>query len=170
VADLPYFRRLARYNRWANRRLYFACAELSAADWAAPRAGFFPSLQKTLNHILVGDRVWLSRFEAVELVHRRLDEVPYPEFSHLKAARETEDERIVTYTEGLDPDRLDSDLRYRNMAGEAQVTPLRWTLAHFFNHQTHHRGQAHAMLSSTQVAPPSIDLILFLREEFPALV
>jgi uncharacterized damage-inducible protein DinB len=170
VADLPYFRRLARYNRWANRRLYFACAELSPAEWAAPRAGFFPSLQKTLNHILVGDRVWLSRFEAVELAHRRLDEVPYPVFSDLRAAREAEDERIVTYTEALDPDRLDSDLRYRNMAGEGQVTPLGWTLVHFFNHQTHHRGQAHAMLSSTKLTPPSLDLILFLREELPALV
>jgi uncharacterized damage-inducible protein DinB len=170
VADLPYFRRLARYNGWANRRLYSACAELSPSEWAAPRPGFFPSLQKTLNHILVGDRVWLSRFEAVELVHRRLDELPYPVFSDLKAARETEDGRIVTYTNALDPDRLDSDLSYRNMAGEAQVTPLRWTLAHFFNHQTHHRGQAHAMLSGTRVAPPSLDLIMFLREEFPAVV
>jgi uncharacterized damage-inducible protein DinB len=165
VADLPYFRRLARYNRWANRRLYSACAELSPADWAAPRAGFFPSLQKTLNHILVGDRVWLSRFEQTELLHRRLDELPYPDFSALKAARESEDERIVTYTNGLDPDRLDSDLAYRNMAGEPQVTPLRWSLAHFFNHQAHHRGQAHAMLSSTRIAPPSLDMIMFLREE-----
>jgi uncharacterized damage-inducible protein DinB len=56
------------------------------------------------------------------------------------------------------------------MAGEPQITPLRWTLAHFFNHQTHHRGQAHAMLSSTRVAPPSLDMILFLREELPAVV
>jgi uncharacterized damage-inducible protein DinB len=165
VADLPYFRRLARYNRWANRRLYSACAELSPADWTAPRAGFFPSLQKTLNHILVGDRVWLSRFEQVEPGHRRLDEVPYPEFCALEAARAAEDERIVTYTNGLGPERLDGELVYRNMAGEAQVTPLRWTLAHFFNHQTHHRGQAHAMLSSTKLAPPSLDMIVFLREE-----
>ncbi len=165
MADLPYFRRLARYNGWANRRLYFACADLSPAAWAAPRAGFFPSLQKTLNHILVGDRAWLSRFEQVELPHRRLDEVPYPEFSALKAAREAEDERIVTYTLGLDSERLEGDLVYRNMAGEAQVTPLRWSLAHFFNHQTHHRGQAHAMLSSTDVKPPSLDMIVFLREE-----
>lgn len=165
MADLPYFRRLARYNKWANRRLYLACADFSPAEWTAPRAGFFPSLQKTLNHILVGDRVWLSRFEQVELVHRRLDELPYPEFSDLKAARETEDERIVTYTTTLDPDRLDSDLVYSNMAGEPQRTPLHWTLAHFFNHQTHHRGQAHAMLSSTAVKPPSLDMILFLREE-----
>lgn len=168
MADLPYFRRLARYNGWANRRLYSACAELSPAEWAAARAGFFPSLQKTLNHILVGDRVWLSRFEKVELVHRRLDELPYPAFSDLKPAREAEDERIVTYTNALDSAVLDCDLSYRNMAGEAQVTPLRWALAHFFNHQTHHRGQAHAMLSSTRVAPPSLDLILFLREELPA--
>ena len=168
MADLPYFRRLARYNGWANRRLYFACADFSPAEWAAPRAGFFPSLQKTLNHILVGDRVWLARFEQTEQPHRRLDELPYPEFSDLKAAREALDERIVTYTVTLDPDRLDSDLVYRNMAGEPQATPLRWTLAHFFNHQAHHRGQAHAMLSSTAVKPPSLDLILFLREELPA--
>jgi uncharacterized damage-inducible protein DinB len=56
-------------------------------------------------------------------------------------------------------------LRYRNMAGEAQETPLAWTLAHFFNHQTHHRGQVHGMLSGTPVAPPPLDLIYFLRQD-----
>ncbi|MGH6940520.1 DinB family protein [Hypericibacter sp.] len=165
MADLPYFRRLARYNGWANRRLYFACADFSPAEWAALRAGFFPSLQKTLNHILVGDRLWLARFEQAEPPYRRLDELPHPEFSELKAAREAEDERIVTYTMGLDSERLAGDLIYTNVAGEPQRTPLHWALTHFFNHQTHHRGQAHAMLSSTAVKPPSLDLILFLREE-----
>jgi uncharacterized damage-inducible protein DinB len=165
VADLSYFRRLARYNRWANRRLYSACSELTRAEWEAPRSGFFPSLQKTLNHILVADRVWMSRFENVELVHRRLDEIPFPAFADLRAAREAEDARILAFTENSAADRLASDLAYRNMAGEAKRTPFLWALAHFFNHQTHHRGQAHAMLSGTRVAPPPIDLLYFLPED-----
>ncbi|MFZ5792326.1 MAG: DinB family protein [Pseudomonadota bacterium] len=165
MADLPYFRRLARYNRWANRRLYSACSELTRAEWEAPRSGFFPSLQKTLNHILVGDRIWMSRFEGVEHGFRRLDEVPFLAFAELRRVREAEDERILVFLGNLTEDRLAEDLAYRNMAGEAKRTPFLWALAHVFNHQTHHRGQAHAMLSGTRVAPPPIDLLYFLPED-----
>ncbi len=160
-----YFHRFARYNAWANRRLYEACAALSPADYRAQRPSFFGSIHATLNHILVGDRVWMGRLESVPSGIERLDQILYDEFADLKAARESEDARILGFVSGLSDDALAGTLRYRNMAGESQETPLAWTLAHFFNHQTHHRGQVHGMLSGTPVAPPPLDLIYFLRQD-----
>ena len=160
-----YFHRFARYNAWANRRLYDACAALSPADYRARRPSFFGSINATLNHILVADRVWMARFEGVPSGIERLDQILHPEFVDLRAAREAEDARIVGFVSGIGEDALAGILRYRNMAGESQETPLAWTLAHFFNHQTHHRGQVHGLLSGTPVAPPSLDLIYFLRED-----
>lgn len=160
-----HFERFARYNRWANRRLYAAVARLDSAAFNAPRSGFFPSIAKTLNHILVGDRVWMSRFDSAPLEHKALDEIPYPEFAALDAAREAEDQRIIRYARALTEDRIVAALQFRTMAGEAKTMSLDIALAHFFNHQTHHRGQAHAMLSGTAVPPPAIDLLYFVAED-----
>ena len=160
-----HFERFARYNRWANRRLYAAVAQLDSAAFTAPRSGFFPSIAKTLNHLLVADRIWLSRFENVPLPHRSLDETVCDAFAALDAAREIEDQRILRFTRGLTAERLGETLHYRTMAGDAKATPLDVALTHVFNHQTHHRGQAHAMLSGTAVPPPSIDLLYFLPED-----
>jgi uncharacterized damage-inducible protein DinB len=158
------FRRMAGYNRWANERLYEAAGKLSPEEFAAPRSGFFPSLLKTLNHILVGDTVWMGRLEATGSSIKSLDQILHPEFAALKAARAAMDNRIAAFVDGVAPARLEEDLVYRTVAGEAMTTQVAQVLLHFFNHQTHHRGQAHAMLSSTEVAPPSLDLILFLRD------
>jgi uncharacterized damage-inducible protein DinB len=160
-----YFQRFARYNAWANRPLYDACAALSREDRRALRPSFFGSIHATLNHILVGDRVWMGRFEGVPSGVERLDQILHDEFADLKAARETEDARILGFVGGVGDDFLAGTLRYRTMAGEEQETPLAWTLAHFFNHQTHHRGQVHCMLSGTPVEPPPLDLIYFLRQD-----
>lgn len=165
MSDLPYFRRLARYNGWANRRLFEAAGKLDAAAWEAPRSGFFGSLQKTLNHILVADRIWLARFEGREHGLHALDQILHPDFPALKRAREAEDARIERHLEELPAASLGDELAYRNMAGEAKRTPRDLALAHFFNHQTHHRGQAHAMLSGTAVSPPPLDLLYFLSED-----
>jgi uncharacterized damage-inducible protein DinB len=160
-----YFHRLAGYNAWANRRLYDACAQLSVPDYRAKRSSFFGSIHATLNHILVGDRVWLSRFESRPIGIQSLDEILYDDLAALRAAREAEDVNILRYVGTLEGDLATRTLRYRNMAGEPQETPLAWTLAHVFNHQTHHRGQVHGMLSGTPIAPPPLDLIYFLRED-----
>ncbi len=160
-----YFQRLARYNAWANRRLYEACAGLSRDDYAAPRPCFFGSIQGTLNHLLAGDRVWMGRFEAVDPGVTALDQMLHDDFAELRAARIAEDARIQRYAAGLEATALGADLAYRNMAGAPKRTPLGWALAHFFNHQTHHRGQAHCLLSGTGVAPPPLDLLYFLPDD-----
>ena len=160
-----HFERMARYNRWANRRLYGAVAQLDEAEFLAPRTGFFPSIAKTLNHLLVADRIWLGRFTGRLSDHRALDETPYDNLQDLTAAREAEDQRLIAFAAALTPAGLDGTLDYRNMAGEARSQPMLPVLAHVFNHQTHHRGQAHAMLSATRVAPPPLDLVYFLNED-----
>jgi uncharacterized damage-inducible protein DinB len=163
-----YFRRLSRYNRWANGRLYAACAALSAEDYRAQRPAFFGSIHNTLNHILAADRIWLGRFEGSPSGIKRLDEILYDDFSALRQAREAEDAHILAFTDGLSDTAIAGTLAYRNMAGEEKTQPLGWALAHVFNHQTHHRGQVHGLLSGTPVAPPSLDLIYFLSEDRPS--
>ncbi|WP_119460700.1 DinB family protein [Rhodospirillaceae bacterium SYSU D60014] len=163
--ERSYFQRLARYNAWANRRLYDACGRLTRADYVAQRAAFFGSIHKTLNHLLVADRIWLGRFMGKSAGIDALDQILFDDFDALRAARIEEDERILTLVSGYSDSALQGVLAYRNVAGEAKTTPLVWALAHFFNHQTHHRGQAHAMLSGTPVPPPPLDLLYFLPED-----
>lgn len=158
-------RRFARYNRWANARLYDACAQLSPDDYHAARPSFFGTIHATLNHILVGDSIWLGRFTGHLASHiTRLDQILHEDFSSLRTARETKDEEIVGFCDRLDEVRLNTTFDYTNMAGQRFTDPLFPPLTHFFNHQTHHRGQVHGLLSHAGVNPPSLDLAHFMRE------
>ena len=159
-----YFQTLARYNQWANERLYAACAELADADYRAPRQAFFGSIHGTLNHLLVADRIWMGRLEGPDSGLRQLNQILYEDFQELRAAREAEDRRIVRFMDGLGQETLDGVLTYTTTTGAPMETPWVWTLAHLFNHQTHHRGQAHGLLSQTPVAPPPLDLLIYLRQ------
>lgn len=164
--ELEYFRQLARYNQWANRRLYAACAKLGERDYLQQRPSFFGSIHATLNHILVGDRIWMSRFTGHEAGIRSLDQILYPEFAGLRVAREAEDAQIINFVDALDLPTLNSTLRFKTLAEPrtSAATPMRLTLGHFFNHQTHHRGQVHGLLSQTEVPPPPLDLLYYVRE------
>jgi len=160
-----YFRTLARYNAWANRRLYDACAKLPDGERKRDRRSFFRSIHNTLNHLLVGDRIWLARLEGKDHGIKSLDQVLYDDFGRLRQAREAEDERITLWMDGLDERRLAGTLRYRSMSdGRSSETALPFVLGHVFNHQTHHRGQVHGMLSQTEVAPPPLDLLYYVRD------
>ena len=159
-----HFRQFAGYNRWANRRLYAAVAALPDSEYRKDRKGFFRSIHGTLNHILVGDRIWLHRLTGEGTPPNRLDAILYDDFAALRAARAAEDERIVVTVEGLDEAAFAKPLAYTNRLGERFAEPLAPVLAHFLNHQTHHRGQAHDMLSQAGIEPPSLDLILCVRE------
>jgi uncharacterized damage-inducible protein DinB len=159
-----YFQRFARYNRWANRCLYAACASLSDSDRQKDRGAFFGSIHNSLNHILVGDKIWTSRLDGTNHGIGSLDEILYTQFEPLVEAREAEDLRIIDVVDGLSEDTLASVLRYQSMDGTAQETRRDMVLAHFFNHQTHHRGQVHCMVSQTGADAPPLDLIYFLRD------
>jgi len=156
---IVYFRQLAQYNAWANWRVYEACAQLSDSERKAPRPCFFGSIHRTLNHILVGDRVWLSRLTAGERDIVSLDQELYSDFSELRAARIREDERLIGVLDRYDEAETAGFLSYNSMDGAAHRVPMVQVLGHIFNHQTHHRGQVHALLSGTAAAPPSLDLI-----------
>ncbi|MHA1114069.1 MAG: DinB family protein [Alphaproteobacteria bacterium] len=158
-----YFRTLAAYNRWANEVIYAAVAALPAGEFEQPRAAFFGSIKGTLNHILVGDRSWRARIEAAAPPAYTLDQILYEDFPGLRAARTDEDARIVDLCAGLTEDRIAGDLSYRNFAGKPFTSPLSEVLGHLFNHQTHHRGQVHDMISRAGGEPPALDLIYFTR-------
>lgn len=158
-----YFRTFARYNRWANTRLYDACARLSDAERRQDRKAFFGSIHNTLNHLLVGDRVWLGRFTGTDSGIRMLNEILFDDFTALRQAREAEDDRIQTYVDSCDAAKLAAPLNFKSMDGTPSSMPLDHVLGHFFNHQAHHRGQVHGMLTQTNVPAPSLDLIAFLR-------
>jgi uncharacterized damage-inducible protein DinB len=167
MAD-EYFLTLAHYNAWANQRLYDACAHLSEAEYLKPRPAFFGSIHGTLNHLLVGDRIWLARIERKPRPKVTLDQILYGDLVALRVARQAEDEHLVNVVAGISKRALDQKIAYVNMAGQRQQTQLRLVLGHLFNHQTHHRAQVHGLLSQTAVAPPPLDLILYLRESAAA--
>ena len=161
---LEHLRRMARYNRWANQRLYAACRELPAVEYRKPRQAFFGSLHGTLSHVLVGDRLWLARIEGQAPPALRLDDQPCASLDELEVARAAEDLRMIGLVDGYDEGDLGRTISYRRVTEPGEVsTPLPLCWLHVFNHQTHHRGQAHDQLSQTAVPPPPLDLIYYLR-------
>jgi uncharacterized damage-inducible protein DinB len=161
------YRMFAGYNAWCNERLYDAASRVGEADYRADRGVFFKSLHGTLNHLLVGDRIWMQRFTGEGDVPKSLDEILYEDFGELRAARRAEDARIGRYIAGLSEADLAGTIRFRTFVRPETIEqPLAPALDHFFNHQTHHRGQAHALLSNIigNEATPSFDLIIYQRE------
>jgi uncharacterized damage-inducible protein DinB len=161
------YQMFATYNSWCNERLYDAAASLSDDDYRADRGAFFKSVHGTLNHLLVGDRIWMRRFTGAGEMPPSLDAILYDDFDVLRAARRVQDTLISRYIDGLSEGDLLGTLRYRSVVRpQAIEQPLSPALDHFFNHQTHHRGQAHALLSSLigNDKTPSFDLIIFQRE------
>jgi uncharacterized damage-inducible protein DinB len=117
-----------------------------------------------LNHILVADRIWLSRLQGRPIAGLPLDAELYPDLASLRAAREAEDARIEACVHVLGEADLDGRVSYTNSSGARFDDPVELILQHLFNHQTHHRGQVHGMLSATAVPPPPLDLAYFMRE------
>lgn len=155
------FPMLARFNEWANERIYDACAKLSDEDYKKGRRAFFGSIHNTLNHLLVVDRLWHGRIEDKDAGIRGLDDILYDDLNRLRAARRAEDRAIIALVDGLDETGLDEPVSYRLMGGQPGNMPLGVILITLFNHQTHHRGQVHNMLSQAGVNPPALDIINF---------
>jgi uncharacterized damage-inducible protein DinB len=153
-----HFQMLARYNRIANERLYEKCSALTDGEYRMKRAGSFGSIHALLNHILLGDRIWMSRFEGGGQTTPPLNTVLYENFLELHDARVAEDARIESFFGNLPKDFARQSFAYINNQGKSYVESAPVAFSHFFNHQTHHRGQVHVMLSQTPVAPPSLDL------------
>ena len=159
VMDLvAHFQVMAQYNRVANQRILEACAQLDDAEYRKTRPGSLGSIHALLNHILLGDRIWMARFEGGGSTTPPLRKILFDDFDALSAARVAEDARIEDFFKRLDPAILDRALVYTNSEGKEYTERMPVAMSHIFNHQTHHRGQVHVMLAQTAVTPPSLDL------------
>lgn len=155
----------ARYNRLANETLYAVCAGLPDADYRRDLRAFFGSVHGTLNHLLLGDTIWMTRFEGGTHPSTDLGAIQYDAFDALRVARARMDRRIETFFADLPADFENRSVRYVNNSGFDTEDPLAVILPHFFNHQTHHRAQVHTLLSQLGRDPPVLDLHRVLRPD-----
>jgi len=174
---IEYLQRMARYNRWMNRKLFEKTALLPAEAVRKNRHAFFASLLGTLNHIMVADLLWLRRFAADKSCKESLAgladfptpaslrDILFPDFSEFADARERLDNLILDFSRLWTDKLLATPIRYRNMAGEKHERELGPLLQHFFNHQTHHRGQATTLLFQAGIDPGPTDLLVMMLEE-----
>jgi uncharacterized damage-inducible protein DinB len=149
---------LARYNRIANERILERCSLLNGDEYQAHRQGSFGSISGILNHLLLGDRIWMARFSGGGKDTPPLNTILFSNISELKTARIDQDICIEEFFQHLPADFLSRSFRYKNSQGRAITETAPVAVIHFFNHQTHHRGQVHVMLSQTSIPPPSLDL------------
>lgn len=164
--DAKLARTMAAYNRWMNAKLYAVCADMTDAERRAQRGAFFGSIHGTLNHLLLADRVWMGRFTGEAYAVKSLDQELYSEFDALRRAREAEDARIEDWAATLTDERLEGTLTYTTISNPGPRESEMWfTVAHFFNHQTHHRGQLTALLSQASKDYGVTDLMWLPRRQ-----
>jgi len=159
-----HFRAMARNNAWSNARLHGACAQLSEEEFTAERISFFPSLQLTLNHILIVDRAYLADLNGTGRFLSKV-ELPFPRAVDVATAQMQTDLELVTFYDGLGANALDRVVAINRGDGVSYRGPSGAILAHLFIHQIHHRGQAHAMLAGTCVSPPQLDEFFLVSDE-----
>lgn len=160
-----HFTKMAKYNAWANTRLYGMARGLPDESYRKNVGAFFGSLHGTLNHLLAADRIWMRRFTGTGDHPAKLNAILFEDLPSLEFARKEEDKRIVQYVGGLSDNDIGKDLDYSTLSGAPQRNPLRDLLAHFFNHQTHHRGQAHTILTVLGIPEPQpLDMLVMFRE------
>jgi uncharacterized damage-inducible protein DinB len=161
-----HFVMLAKYNAWANARLFRMAGALDDGLYRKEVGAYFKSLHGTLNHLLTADRIWMRRLTGVGDQPNKLDAILFEDLPSLRAARLDEDARIIRFVDGLAESAFEEACDYRTLNGTPQRQRRREVLAHLFNHQTHHRGQAHAILTVLGVAEPDpLDLLIMLREQ-----
>jgi uncharacterized damage-inducible protein DinB len=162
MIDVAYVQRMARYNRWQNQNLYGVADALPDDERRRNRGAFFGSIHATLNHLLFGDQIWMSRFAGTP--KPKAPGIPqsvsmYESWEDLRRERMAFDGVMLDWAQRLDPAWLDGELTWFSGAVGREVTRPKWLLVtHMFNHQTHHRGQVHCMLTQAGVRPGTTDL------------
>jgi uncharacterized damage-inducible protein DinB len=152
--------RMARYNTWMNERLYAACAPLPDAVRKEDVGAFFKSIHGTLNHLLVADRVWMGRFTGPIFVPGSLAQELHADFDALRAERAGLDRAIEDWAARLTEDALAGELTYTSIVNpQPRTIPMWIAVTHFFNHQTHHRGQLTTLLMQRGIDPGVTDLM-----------
>lgn len=165
---------MANYNQWMNRKLYDAALTLTDAELAMDRQAFFGSILGTLNHLVLGDSVWLKRFaqhpagfsalapmQAVA-TPADLKHLAFADIRELATYRTWLDQLIVDWSHTVQETDLDHRLHYSNMRGVTADKDFFSLLVHFFNHQTHHRGQATTLLTQAGLDVGTTDLLALI--------
>jgi uncharacterized damage-inducible protein DinB len=161
VIDKSYAHLMSRYNEWQNANLYGAADKLSDDERRRERGAFFGSIHATLDHLLWGDQIWMSRFAATPKPEGGIkgSVSRHPVWEDLKRERAAFDRVIIDWAANLDPNWLEGDLTYFSGAAGREIKAAKWLLVtHMFNHQTHHRGQVHCMLTQSGAKPGDTDL------------
>jgi len=161
MIDRAYVQRMARYNRWQNENLYGTADRLSDAERRRERGAFFGSIHQTLSHLLWADRIWMSRFTDVPAPPGGIPGSVslYADWDELKTERKSFDQTMLNWADTVDPAWLAADQTFLSVAIKREWTHPRWVLVtHMFNHQTHHRGQVHSMLTQAGGKPSDTDL------------
>lgn len=164
MITVEFARTMARYNAWQNRSLYAAAGSLSDEQRKADRGAFFGSIHGTLCHLLFADQAWMHRFTAGATPRPKAASIAesataIPDWDELRREREPFDAVIRSWADGLDAAWLEGDLTWFSGVQQANITrPRNLLVAHFFNHQTHHRGQAHALITHFGAHPEATDL------------
>ncbi|WP_282607786.1 DinB family protein [Pelagibius sp. Alg239-R121] len=168
MPDKEYTLTMARYNLWQNESLLAAADSLSAAEREKDRGSFFGSIQQTLSHIYWGDMIWLSRFAGTQAPDGGIPEsvALIESWDKFRDDRKVFDERILQWAHEVSPTWFEGDLGWFSGALGRDVTkPKKILVIQLFNHQTHHRGQIHAMLTSVGAKPDDTD-VPFMPERF----
>ena len=172
------YRMQARYNQWFNEKLYAAAGTLTDEERKQDRGAFFKSIHRTLNHLVLTDHIWMLRFTQDQRYFPRdakghiipltgLSQELYTDFAELGRVRVKLDADILSFSEALSESALAANIAYRTSTGVNYEHPLWAALTHFFNHQTHHRGQLTTLLSQFQIDPGVTDMIALIRTELP---
>ena len=177
MSILDQFKLFADYNRLMNQRILESAGKLTEEQLKSDRGAFFKSVLGTLNHIMVGDIIWLKRFQthpahekALEYLNRldqpeSLDTLLFDDLGDLKAEREKIDETIVSWIKNLSESDIDGYLSYKNMAGKSQRKPMEGLISHLFLHQIHHRGQATTLISQSGVDFGETDILEIIDDD-----
>ena len=166
MIDTSYAQLMSRYNEWQNQNLYGAADQLADEERKRERGAFFGSIHATLDHLLWGDQIWMSRFAGTPKPEGGIkgSVSRNPVWEELKRERIAFDRIIKEWASNLDPKWLESDLVYFSGAANREIKAPKWfLLTHMFNHQTHHRGQVHCMLTQSGVRPGDTDLPFMSR-------
>lgn len=168
MIDPAYVHMMARYNAWENKQLMDILNEMPVSELLLDRGAFFGSIMGTVNHLLWGDMLWLSRFDPTTPPPQCTpgDAITmYSTFAAWQAQRMSTDVLITRWADGVKPEALNGDMDWYSGAMKQDFSrPISTCIIHFFNHQTHHRGQVHAMLTATGQDAPVSDLIFMPKD------
>ena len=152
------FQLLANYNKWANEKIITSCKKLTETEYMKDRGAFFSSIHGTLNHLLVVDRAFVAYIEEKNHGLKSLDQILYENLFQLEEARIKEDKRLVDLVNNLSEESIHKEITYNGFETGKTTHTINTILLSMFNHQTHHRGQIHNMLSQAGIKPPQIDI------------